>query len=197
MGGLPPVHVFWLIVWAVYLFGVYGPSARRFRRSRIAEEHTRLGDALLDFAAFFAWQVFPLIHIFSDWFSFADLSLPAWTPWLGAVLLAAAFVVLLRAYRDLGASWSPKIDVRESQQLVTDGIYRRVRHPIYAGIWLWALANALLLHNWLAGPSLLVVFAALYFTRTPREEAMMRARFGSEYEAYMARTGRLLPRRGA
>jgi protein-S-isoprenylcysteine O-methyltransferase Ste14 len=197
MAGYPINHVIWLVIWAVYLFGVYSPSARRFRRSKIAREHTRPADVVLDMATFLSWQVLPLIAIFSGWLDFANTTLPGWTTWLGGALMLASFIILFVSYRELGANWSPKIDVRESQELVRTGIYSRIRHPIYLGIWLWALANPLLIHNWIAGPAMLVVFALLYFTRMPREEAMMLEHFGEAYRSYMAETGRLLPGSGS
>jgi protein-S-isoprenylcysteine O-methyltransferase Ste14 len=66
---------------------------------------------------------------------------------------------------------------------------------MYASIWLWCLAQGLMLENWLAGWTCFVAFAAMYFLRTPREERMMREFFGQEYQDYMAQTGRLFPRR--
>ncbi|MCP3919865.1 MAG: hypothetical protein GY711_30395 [bacterium] len=65
---------------------------------------------------------------------------------------------------------------------------------MYAAIWLWSIAQALLLANWIAGPSALVTFAPLYFARVPREEELMGERLGDAHRAYMARTGRVLPR---
>lgn len=192
---MPLRHVIWLGLWAIYIFGVYAPSVSRFRRSKIAQEHTRPLDLVLDMTVFVTWQVLPLIHIFTSWLMFADYPLPEWTVWPGSALMLSAYLVLLLSYRRLGNNWSPKIDVRESQELVTGGIYSRIRHPIYLGIWLWALANPLLLHNWLAGPTMLLTFAGLYFTRVPREEEMMRRRFGENYTAYMRSTGRLFPKK--
>jgi protein-S-isoprenylcysteine O-methyltransferase Ste14 len=125
---------------------------------------------------FVAWQVLPLVYIFTPWLAFAGYALPAWAGWLGAAVMAAALAVLWRAYHDLGKNWSPKLDVRAGQELVTDGIYGAIRHPIYAGLWLWALALPLLLHNWIAGFAIMV------------------AEFGEAYRAYMARTGRVRPR---
>ena len=66
---------------------------------------------------------------------------------------------------------------------------------MYAALWLWGVAQALLIHNWIAGFSQLVSFAVLYFLRVPREKRMMLDRFGAEYPAYIGRTGRVLPRR--
>ena len=77
--------------------------------------------------------------------------------------------------------------------MVDTGVYRRVRHPMYASIFLWCLAQGLLLANWLAGWCALATFTLLYIVRTPREERMMREAFGADYDAYAARTKRLIP----
>jgi protein-S-isoprenylcysteine O-methyltransferase Ste14 len=69
----------------------------------------------------------------------------------------------------------------------------RVRHPMYSAFWLWAIAQALLLPNWIAGFAGLAGFAVLYFGRVAREERMMLETFGDSYRAYMARTGRVFP----
>ena len=65
---------------------------------------------------------------------------------------------------------------------------------MYAAHWWWAIAQILLLQNWIAGLSLLVSFLPLYLVRVPREERMMLEQFGQEYRIYMSRTGRLFPR---
>ncbi len=66
---------------------------------------------------------------------------------------------------------------------------------MHATFWLFGVAQALSLHNWIAGFSGLVAFAPLYYVRVPRVERMMLECFGPEYEAYMVPTGRLPPRR--
>jgi protein-S-isoprenylcysteine O-methyltransferase Ste14 len=64
---------------------------------------------------------------------------------------------------------------------------------MYLALFLYSLGQALVLPNWIAGPSYLVTFGALFALRVRAEEEMMRARFGNEYDAYAARTHRLLP----
>jgi protein-S-isoprenylcysteine O-methyltransferase Ste14 len=54
----------------------------------------------------------------------------------------------------------------------------------------------LLLQNVIAGWSGAVAVALIWLVRVPREEKLMLERFGAEYEQYMARTGRLVPRCG-
>ncbi len=108
--------------------------------------------------------------------------------------MLAALWLFWRSHADLGLNWSVTLEIRKEHQLITNGVYRSIRHPMYAAIWLFSLAQALLLANWLAGPAALVTFAPMYLLRTPREERMMCEIFGQEYRDYMARTGRLFPR---
>jgi protein-S-isoprenylcysteine O-methyltransferase Ste14 len=98
-----------------------------------------------------------------------------------------------RSHADLGTNWSITLQVREKHQLVTQGIYQHVRHPMYLALLLYSVGQALVLPNWLAGPSYLVAFGLLFALRVGPEERMMLEEFGKDYEAYMARTKRLIP----
>lgn len=136
----------------------------------------------------------PLLALATPIFDFA-----AYSAWPGQILFGALAAVLgvyvfWRSHADLGSMWSAHLELREDHSLVTHGIYRRMRHPMYTAIFLITLAQALLLANWLAGPAGLVTFAILYVTRVRREEQMMADQFGADWEAYAARTTRLLPR---
>jgi protein-S-isoprenylcysteine O-methyltransferase Ste14 len=85
------------------------------------------------------------------------------------------------------------LQVRERHTLVTTGIYGRLRHPMYSAFLLSALAQALLLPNWIAGAAGVLGFATMFFCRVWREEQMMLEAFGDEYRRYMARTSRIIP----
>jgi protein-S-isoprenylcysteine O-methyltransferase Ste14 len=61
-------------------------------------------------------------------------------------------------------------------------------------MFLLGIAQALFLPNWIAGPAYLVSFGTLYVLRVRTEEKMMLDQFGTEYEQYMQRSGRLTPR---
>ncbi|WP_312015825.1 protein-S-isoprenylcysteine O-methyltransferase [Bradyrhizobium liaoningense] len=97
------------------------------------------------------------------------------------------------AHRALGRNWSVSLDVRENHELVTEGFYRRVRHPIYSAFWLWAVAQALLLPNWIAGFAGLAGFGILIFGRVAGEGRIMLQTFADSYREYMARIGRIFP----
>jgi protein-S-isoprenylcysteine O-methyltransferase Ste14 len=136
----------------------------------------------------------PLIYLFTGWLGFADYKLPALAPWCGGALMVVALWLFWRSHADLGQNWSQTLEIRQGHQLVKEGVYKSIRHPMYASIWLWSLAQGLMLENWLAGWYALVAFGVMYVVRTPREERMMREFFGQEYEEYVGRTGRLIPR---
>ena len=64
---------------------------------------------------------------------------------------------------------------------------------MYAAIFVYAIAQALLLSNWLAGPGCLAAFVLMLVFRLRPEERMMLERFGRPYQDYVAKTKRLIP----
>jgi protein-S-isoprenylcysteine O-methyltransferase Ste14 len=138
----------------------------------------------------------PVIYLFTPLLNFANYLLPPYVPWIGFAVIVASLWLFWRSHADLARSWSVSLEVCEGHQLVTHGVYRRIRHPMYASIWLWTLGQGLMLPNWFAGWAAVIAFAAMYFLRIPREEQLMCDTFGQEYRNYMTVTGRLLPRLG-
>ena len=117
-------------------------------------------------------------------------------PLAGVGILAAAVGLLTWTLRSLGANLTDTVVTRRVHTLVTHGPYRWVRHPFYGAMALLILAIALVAANWfflLAGG--LVV--SLITVRTAIEERHLLARFGEEYQAYLSRTGRFVPRLSA
>jgi protein-S-isoprenylcysteine O-methyltransferase Ste14 len=161
-------------------------TPRRIRRARAREIGLMAisGSGLL---------VVPVIYVFSGEPRFANYSFHAWQAAWGAAIFLAALWLFYRTHEDLGRNWSVTLEVREQHTLVTDGVYSRVRHPMYSAFWLWALAQALLLPNWIAGPAGLVGFGTLFAFRVHEEEQMMIDLFGDEYRRYMERTARIVP----
>lgn len=113
---------------------------------------------------------------------------------LGMGFLSAAIWLFWRSHHDLGTNWSPSLEINTQQTLVTQGVYRTIRHPMYASQLLWSFAQALLLPNWIVGLGGLATFLPFYFVRIPREEQMMLDHFGDEYQIYCDQTGRIFPR---
>ncbi len=138
----------------------------------------------------------PIIYIFTGWLSFADFPASPVIVGLGVVAAVVGLWLFWQAHTDLGKNWSSSLEIHEDHRLITNGIYSRIRHPMYLASWVIMVAQALLLSNWIAGWGGLVSFACLYFLRVGKEERMMLTAFGDQYQQYMARTGRILPKIG-
>lgn len=143
----------------------------------------------------FAWLgLFPsLIWIATSVLAFADYPLRPVPFIAGIACLVLGLWFFYRSHADLGTNWSITLEVREKHELVTQGIYRHVRHPMYLALLLYSSGQALVLPNWVAGPSYLVAIVFLFALRVSPEERMMLEEFGKDYEAYMARAKRLIP----
>jgi protein-S-isoprenylcysteine O-methyltransferase Ste14 len=138
--------------------------------------------------------VFPLIYSVTDWLSFADYRLPDWAGWLGIVVIAFSLLLFAWGHRDLKKYWSPSLELMEGHKLITSGIYRTIRHPMYLSQLVLTFAQMLLLQNWIAGPIGLICFIPFYLVRKKEEEKMMIEKFGEEYKTYMEKTGGLVPK---
>jgi protein-S-isoprenylcysteine O-methyltransferase Ste14 len=110
----------------------------------------------------------------------------------GLALLLAAIVLIARGFRDLGRNLTATPRPRAGSQLVDTGIYARVRHPIYGGLVLGALGWSFAQVSLLALP-FVIALAMLLDLKSRREEVWLRERFPG-YEAYAARTYRMIPR---
>jgi protein-S-isoprenylcysteine O-methyltransferase Ste14 len=84
--------------------------------------------------------------------------------------------------------------MRYEPELIMGGVYRHIRHPMYSAHLIWAIAQIMILHNWIAGFSFIVVQIPFYFIRIKNEEQMMIEQFGAAYKSYMAKTYRLIPK---
>ena len=139
-------------------------------------------------------MISPLIYIFSAWFDYANYYLPEVLRWIGVVFFLSACWLLWRTHADLGKNWTYTYGTKEDQKLVKDGVYKYIRHPMYASHILWAIAQLLIIPNWFAGYSFLVFSTLLCLYRIPREEKKMIEQFGEEYINYTKKTGYILPK---
>jgi protein-S-isoprenylcysteine O-methyltransferase Ste14 len=113
---------------------------------------------------------------------------------VGVVAMTVGVWLFRRSHVDLGDSWSVTLELNADHRLVTNGLYRRVRHPMYSSFLVLGVGQALLVPNWIAGLSGLASVLLLVAVRLPREEAMMVDQFGDQYRDYRRRTGAVLPR---
>lgn len=186
--------------WAhlIYFAGLATGSAILCRHARrrayvpVLEDRTTRADRLLTGLSGLGVAVLPLLHVATPWLAWADYRLGLWSVTPGALLFTVGLWLLWRSHRDLGRYWSAGLQIRRGQPVIDEGVYGLMRHPLYAGYILWGLAQPFLIHNAVAGLSILATFLPVYVYRVDREERMLQGRF-PEYAAYMQRTARLLP----
>jgi protein-S-isoprenylcysteine O-methyltransferase Ste14 len=109
----------------------------------------------------------------------------------GVTLIVAGLALLFFGIRDLDRSLSPMPRPTETSVLIQDGVYRRLRHPIYAGLIVAAIGYSLLMASWVA-LALAVLLALILDLKARREEAWLRERYPG-YAEYAAHTKRFVP----
>jgi protein-S-isoprenylcysteine O-methyltransferase Ste14 len=184
-----------IVLRTVSLVAFAGPMllgvGKRHRRPRARARQARRGRAPV-VANFTAFALFFLsILIFSGSPS-ARMALPVAVS--GCVLAVAGAALVLRSRAELGPAWSFVPQADQGTSLVTTGPYHLVRHPIYLGLALLALGEALAFGSW---PALVVVLFGIVPTfawRARAEDKLLERTFGERYAVYRQRTRMIIPR---
>ena len=112
--------------------------------------------------------------------------------WAGVLLFAAGGALRLWPVFVLGDRFSGLVAIQAGHTLVTAGIYRVIRHPSYLGLLVSAFGWGLAFRSG-AGVLLAALMILPILARIRAEERLLREEFGATYEAYRARTSRLIP----
>ena len=127
------------------------------------------------------------------WMAWSSVALPNALRWAGVVLGIPGGLLLVVTLRTLGKNLTDTVVTRAEHTLVTRGPYRWVRHPFYLATALAVVANSFVTANWFLALTGGISFGLLVL-RTRIEEKKLIERFGGDYNEYMKRTGRFLPR---
>lgn len=171
----------WAAFWIAMSRGVKAPAEAESAVSRISH----VGPLLV--AAYLLAVPAPLPALNGR---FAPLAI--WPSALGAALGFAGLAFCVWARVTIAANWSSDVQLKRGHELIVEGPYRWVRHPIYTGLLMMFAGTALAIGEWRA--ALAVALAAGAFWRKLRlEEAVMRRQFDEAYARYAARTPALIP----
>ena len=114
------------------------------------------------------------------------------TRWLGLALFTVGGVLRIWPVFVLGRRFSGLVAIQPGHTLVTSGIYGIIRHPSYLGLLVGALGWSLAFRS-VVGVLLMVLTVPVILSRIRAEEALLHTQFGAEYDAFRARTSRLIP----
>jgi protein-S-isoprenylcysteine O-methyltransferase Ste14 len=109
-----------------------------------------------------------------------------------AACAVVALLVTVRCWLRMGDDWRMDVGTRKTA-LITDGLFRLIRHPIYAFSMLLMVSSALVVPT-----APMIVIAAIHLTlmnlKARNEEHHLSTVHGEAYRRYVARTGRFFPR---
>ncbi|MGY5864462.1 MAG: isoprenylcysteine carboxylmethyltransferase family protein [Candidatus Thorarchaeota archaeon] len=185
--------LFWFIR-IYYVRKTRDPDAPRTREERRAAMMKEGSSGILIVLLTYIEIAVVLLFLFAPpWMAWADLIFPFCLLGIGAVLMLCSIPYMVWVHRTLGQHYSYALETKNEQQLITSGPYGRIRHPLYSAHNLFNLGMI-----FLTAYIPLIIFAIigvpLTYARMKDEERMMIERFGSEYEEYLKRTGRIFPK---
>jgi protein-S-isoprenylcysteine O-methyltransferase Ste14 len=136
----------------------------------------------------------PLAYLLNpEWMIWSKIGLPDWVRWLGVGVGILNTFGIYWLFRSIGTGITPTSATRKEHKLVTNGIYRHIRHPLYTFGASMFITFGMMADNWFIALLGVLTFIVMAI-RTPKEEANLIEKFGDEYREYMKRTGRFLPR---
>ena len=172
----------WLVLWRVMAFRVKAVAQSESLPSRLSH----VVPLLIAGCLLAAPQVpIPLLDG-----RFVPLAI--WPAALGAGLMFAGVLFSVWARFVLAGNWSGFVQVKQDHELIVEGPYRWVRHPIYTGLILMFVGTALAVGEW-RGVLAVAIAAASFWHKLRLEEAVMRRQFGEAYARYAERVPALIP----
>jgi protein-S-isoprenylcysteine O-methyltransferase Ste14 len=111
---------------------------------------------------------------------------------IGVGVLAAGLVFSIWARVHLGRNWSGTVTVKQDHELVRDGPYRYVRHPIYTGLLAAFVGCAIARDEWRGLLAIAIIYAG-FWRKLKLEERWMTEQFGEAYLRYMTQVPALIP----
>ena len=136
----------------------------------------------------------PFVYLINPaWMVWSKIGLPEWARWIGFGLGVICVFGIYWLFSSIGSGITPTSGTRNQHKLVTNGIYRYIRHPLYTFGSSMFIAFGMMADNWFISAMGILAFIGMAI-RTPKEEANLIEKFGDEYREYMQRTGRFLPK---
>lgn len=140
-------------------------------------------------------RIFPIL-IFFQLFGIIVVEFPRNIPLqiVGLLLVILGVFTSISARKTLSHNWThaAEYQIKKDHELVTKGVYRYIRHPIYAGLLVAYTGAELILQSYLFIIVFLVIFLLIYI-QGKQEEKILLKHFGKKYEEYMKKTKMLFP----
>lgn len=152
------------------------------------DKQRHLGQSFALTAAIIVSFLLPHVHIFR-FVNFAPVNTPVSA--IGIFLSLGGIALLVWARQVLGRNWSQTVSAKVDQELVTNGPYRYIRHPMYSGGLIAAIGSMLAI----GGPFvfLVILLGSIFIWRVGAEDRLMERQFPVEFPKYKRKTKKLIP----
>jgi protein-S-isoprenylcysteine O-methyltransferase Ste14 len=111
----------------------------------------------------------------------------------GLIMFAVFSWLQVFSYKSLKENYAQEILIQKNHNLVTNGIYRFIRHPQYLGQILSDLGAGIALMNFIVLPAVILIEAPLFILRAKKEEELLQKHFDDEFVNYKKRSGFFIP----
>ena len=112
--------------------------------------------------------------------------------YVGIIFMLIVFILLIHIHNKLSKMYSMELKMNKNHKLITDGIYKFIRHPTYLCSLLFLIGQQMILPNKIGIISSIISYSMLLFIRIPKEEKMLIEYFGDEYKNYMKNTKKII-----
>ena len=195
-------RISFLLLWAVFgiVRGYYGRKTKTHdslegvkEKLKAAEKDMGKGFKIVTAAITVIGAIGIILYLLAPpWWIWTRFPFRELTQWLGIIIAIPPILYLVWVHRHLDTQWSIALELQEHHKLITSGPYKRIRHPMYLGIFIYTFGLSLVASD-------ILVFIFFMFSiwvnyrRIPDEEQMMIDEFGEEYLEYKEHSGKLLP----
>lgn len=131
------------VLWIIYIV-IRIPYDKKYKTNQIIRKLNTTGEKVLLMFLYFGLVLLPLVWVFTTFLNNYKLLLPIWLRILGVLLAILSLIYFEWIHKTLGDNWSPTLEIKKEQKLITSGPYKTIRHPMYTQIWIWSFAQILL-----------------------------------------------------
>lgn len=111
---------------------------------------------------------------------------------LSIICSVLGLILTLMARRTLAKNWSSSVTFKKDHELITWGVYKYMRHPIYTGILLMLIGTILAIETVGVVAGFIIIFIA-FWLKLKQEENLLTKHFSKEYPAYKNKVKALVP----
>lgn len=140
----------------------------------------------------FVWLAVFIVAPYSDRHNWAVIADTVGLRSVGVLVYLLGLAWVCWAFLTLGKQHSAEVTIQKEHELITEGPYRWLRHPMYLGLIVFPMGVGLVFGSWI-GIALPLLLVGVFIWRIGDEEKLLRQEFGERWDTYCQHTWRFIP----